>query len=235
VSPETTPPRRPPSLPDPPTPACAHRPGPPWLVGGLHPGDAQPTGTWPLTEQARFVGTTTWTLDRLFGILGAFATDPVCDETALAYAALARALAWHVQLLLERLPVLATLDPADLLVADPRWDAALEALAALPADPAVARLAGVARGVLPRLRVELAFALGAAGADGPLVRALRHVLVDLDPAHLALEALCQRHLLDQAAAEGAARAQARVEAGFVPRGAASVPGGPPSERASGGA
>ncbi|MCK4177130.1 hypothetical protein [Aciditerrimonas ferrireducens] len=216
MSPETTPPQRPPSLPDPPTPACPHRPGPPWLVGGLHPGDAQPTGTWPLAEQARFVGRTAWTLDRLFQVVGAFAADPVCDETAVAYAALARELAWHAQLLLERLPVLATLDPADLLVPDPRWAVALDGLAALPPAPAVARLAGLARGVLPRLRVELAWALGAAGADGPLVRALRHVLVDLDPAHLVFEALCQRHQLDRASAEVAAGAQARVEAGFLP-------------------
>jgi len=204
--------------------SCPHQPGPAWLVDGRHPGDARPTGTWGLMDQARFVGRTAWSLDRLFQLLGAWAAEPGCDETALAYAVVARQLAWHTQLLLERLPVLATVDPGDLLVPAPAWSAALEALAELSPEPVVARLSGLARGVLPRLRVELAWAIGEAGVDGPLARVLRHLQLDLDPAQLALEALCQRHLVDPAARRAATFAVDLVEGAFL--GEAPAPVGP---------
>ena len=138
---------------------------------------------------------------RLFEVLGGFAAGEPVPEAAVLFDALSQQHAWHAALFAEQVPVVPGAEAAG---PGPGALAALDALAGLEGAPA--RLAGLARVVLPRAvagyRRHLTAARGPSAA--PVARALRLVVRDEVEALLQAEALLEALL----AADGAAALEA---------------------------
>lgn len=183
-------------------PPCRRSHGTVWLVDGSSPGDAGlPATPGPddgLLGAGRVVGAARWVAIELFAAVGAWAADDACPAAAVAFAVAARQFAWHADLLADRLPVLAGVDPAALTVAPAGWEALGEVLAV---DGTEDRLVVLGRIVLPRLVVARARWLSRTGsADAALRRALRLVLADEQQTWVSVEALALDHGVDDPAA-----------------------------------
>lgn len=129
---------------------------------------------------------------RLFEVLGAFAAAEVVPEAAVLFDALSQQHAWHAGLFAEQVPLLPS--PAGAPAPGDPAPGALTALDRLGRlDGAPARLAGLARVVLPRAVAGYRRHLGAARSpsDAPVARALRLVARDEVEALLEAEQLLE--------------------------------------------
>lgn len=194
-----------PGGPDPGRPAaCGSDHGGWWLVDGTVPGDvglpgASPEGGARPGDAASWgvaLGGARWVEHTLFEGVGRWAGDDPCPAAAALFGVLSLAFARHADLLADRLPVRAGVDPGELTAPPPGW-AGLPGALAVPADAGAAtgrRAAVLARGVLPALAVRYARWLAATGvSEAPVRAALRTVLADQRHAWLAVEALAQDH------------------------------------------
>ncbi len=176
-----------------------------------------------LHANARRVGGYAWLSTRLFEVVGGWVqttASPV--EVKLSFAELAPQYAWHAQLWRARLPELRELTRDEFVLPSPGSSAAIEALAAL--DEPLARLAGLARGLLPRLVVsleELSSGLHPV-TDAPLARCVRLVRRDhVDAVHAAAR-LHARFVRDEHTLQRVAEGTGAVEGAIVRARAASV-------------
>lgn len=175
-----------------------------WLVDGTVPGDvglpgaAPPDGARPggAAWWATALGGARWVEHALFEGVGRWAAGDPCPQAAALFGVLSLAFARHADLLADRLPVRAGVDPGDLTVPPAGWEDLPGALA-VPADDAVAtgrRAVLLARGVLPAMLVRYARWLASTGvSEAPVRVALRGILEDERHAWLAVEALAQEH------------------------------------------
>ena len=163
---------------------------------------------------------------RLFEVLGAFAAAEPVAEAAVLFDALSQQHAWHAGLLAEQVPLVPATGEAG---SAPEPAAALDGLARLEGAPA--RLAGLARVVLPRAVAGYRRHLGAAreAADAPVARALRLVARDEVEAQLGAEALLESLLAGPGGA-GALEAARALEEPLLAMGPGLVtwPGAGPS-------
>lgn len=175
-----------------------------WLVDGTVPGDVGLPWTDPVlgvgpgdaSAWAAALGGARWIEHALFGSVGRWSGDDPCPQAAALFGFLSLAFYRHADLLADRLPVRAGVDPCELTVAPPGWHGLPGALA-VPADTPGAtgrRAALLARGVLPALVVRYARWLAVTGvSEAPLRGALRTILEEERHAWLAAEALAQEH------------------------------------------
>lgn len=178
---------------------------------------AEPTPL-DLSATARRAGAARWLDTRLFEILGGWVATVAEPEVKIALATQAAHHGWHATLWDERLPSLHDVDPASWVGPAPGVEPAVALLAG--AGGTVERLAGVHRGLLPRLVAAHAAHLEAASpvADGPTIRTLRLVLADEVEDQRAGERLLQGLLRSRADVERASASQAAVEAMLVEAG-----------------
>ncbi|MDE3085465.1 MAG: hypothetical protein KGJ77_01760 [Acidobacteriota bacterium] len=129
--------------------------------------------------------------DRLFEVLGGFAAAEAVPEAAVLFDALSQQHAWHAGLFAEQVPLVPGTPPPGAPAAGAPAAATLDRLAGLEGAPA--RLAGLARVVLPRAVAGYRRHLGAVRAppDAPVARALRLVVRDEVEALLGAEALLE--------------------------------------------
>jgi hypothetical protein len=167
----------------------------------------------PLGRTAELVGEYRWIESALFRLLGAWVADMPVAAVQVHLDAQGMRHAWHAELLGDRLPVLAGVDPDVLTRPSPATTALFAALEGVevpvegpgsswpPADRdraprpgALPRLAGLYRVVLPRMVTTYTRHLRVVApvADAPLQRALRLVLRDEVEDWLAGERLVQR-------------------------------------------
>lgn len=171
--------------------------------------------TAPLTleESAARLGGFRWTEMRLFELLGGWVGS--VEDLALK-ASLDRHsqhAAWRAAQWWDRLPVLASVERADLVQApSAAVSAAVGELGTT--EGVVPRLAGAYRVLIPRLAVGYRDHRGLMStvADGPVLRTLGQVLPDLIDDWLAGEALLQHLLVDPPTVDLAAASVARLEA-----------------------
>jgi hypothetical protein len=159
-----------------------------------------------LVETAHVLGVCRWTESRCFEVVGSWTADPAPDEVRVLFTTLSGHHAWRADLVATRLPVATDL-AADVVTApDAASSALVDALRGLPAD-GVARLAALARVVLPRLAGTYGdMAAASAGASDAIGRIVRVVRDDAAADwHGATRALA-RHLLDAEVVERAGRA-----------------------------
>jgi hypothetical protein len=145
----------------------------------------------PLLETAELVGAYRWLEHRLFELTGGWALEPSTPAVQVHLSEVSLQHAWHAELWEDRLPVLASVDPAALTRPPPGAEAALAVLEAAP--DAVTRLGGLYRALLPRLLAayDRHAATAAPVADGPVVRALTLVRRDEIDQRRAGEALLE--------------------------------------------
>lgn len=134
-----------------------------------------------LVESARWIGRMVWLEERIFEILGLWVPSVPEPDVKLAFASQSRHHAWHAQLLREHLPETHAVEPGALV--EPPSDETVAFAAAFRASATTPeRLVGLFEVTLPavveayRARIDAANPI----TDGPLVRALRFVLVDDD-------------------------------------------------------
>ncbi len=171
-----------------------------------------------LEHAARLSGAYRWIEQRLFEMTGAWSGDPGDPAVQLFFFEHSRQHAWHAELWADRLPVLDGIDHAALT--RPPSEAVeqmLASIADLGPDPAVARLAGLCRVVLPRLIVsyEVHLERTAPGVDGPTRRALRLVRRDEIDQWLAGERLVQELLVHHGPPARAVAVVGELEQGIV--------------------
>ena len=133
-----------------------------------------------LYESGRLAGTHRWVERRLFEIVGGWVPSTTDQEAKLLFDRHSEHHAWRAGQWWERLPVLAGVDRDGMTSAPPGPMAtALDRLAEL-ATP-VARLAGLYRGVLPRVWTEYDRHRKAADpvSDGSALRTLSMVIADV--------------------------------------------------------
>jgi len=179
-------------------------------------GDDGWTGVFPampLGRTAELVGEYRWIEATLYRLLGSWVADMPVAGLQVHLDAQSMRHAWHAELLGDRLPVLAGVDPDGLTrpsTASAALFGALDGVEVVPEGPgstwpagdtgpvprvgALPRLAGLYRVVLPRLVTSYSRHLRvlAPVADAPLQRALRLVLRDEVEDWMAGERLVQR-------------------------------------------
>lgn len=113
-----------------------------WMVDGSVPGDIG--GRWrsaggtrasrdgDLVTLALQVGAYRWVEHRLFEVLGAWSAREPEPEPATLFAVLSTQHAGHAERFAERLPVLATIDPATFSMAPAGWRTLLDEMASIP-------------------------------------------------------------------------------------------------------
>jgi hypothetical protein len=153
-------------------------------------------GAWStLDEQGRWLGSACWTARRLFEVVGQWSADEPCAPTAVLFSVAARLFAGHHDHLVERLPVLATVDPADLVTPPAGWARLCDELAA--ERQTLARLVGLARIVLPAMTVGHGRFLAEAGiAAAPVRWAVRHCFAECQATWTTVEAALIDHVTD---------------------------------------
>jgi hypothetical protein len=155
----------------------------------------------------------------LFGLAGRWSAEPGSPGAQLYFFAASQQHAWHAELWAARRPMASGLGaPGCGLDAEPARSL-LETLGALGEggsfeERSVRRLSGWCRVLLPRLAVtyERHRQRAVPSADGPLLRALRHVLMDVHESWTAGEGLLQSELATGDLAAAAAGAQGALEA-----------------------
>jgi hypothetical protein len=172
----------------------------------------------PLLATAELVGGYRWIERRLFELTGAWALDAGVPALQVHLSEASLQHAWHAELWEDRLPVLASVDQAALTRPTPAAAAALGVLAET-SDP-VARLAGLYRGLLPRLLMayDRHAATAAPVADGPVLRALTLVRRDEIDQWRAGEALLEGLLLGSTEVDQALEAARRLESSLLSAG-----------------
>ena len=175
-----------------------------WLVDGTVPGDvglsaaASSDGARPGNAAwwATALGGARWVEHTLFEGVGRWAAGDPCPQAAALFGVLSLSFARHADLLADRLPVRAGVDPDALTASPAGWEELAGALV-VPADDDSAtgrRAALLARGVLPAMVVRYARWLAATGvSEAPVRAALRSVFQEERHAWLAVEALAQEH------------------------------------------
>jgi hypothetical protein len=176
------------------------------------------TGSVPadgLVASARALGACRWTELRCFEAVGAWAADPGPAEVRVLLTTLSSHHAWRADLVLSRLPVAADL-AADVVTApDPTASALVTALADVPAD-GVARLAALARVVLPHLAGTYGdMAAACAGPSDAIGRIVRVVRDDAAADWHGAARVLARHLADGEAIERAGRAVSVVDSALA--------------------
>ena len=176
-----------------------------------------------IENTARLLGAYSYVEGRLYEVLGTMASDEPLARAALLFEELSQQHAWHASLFAEHVPVLAGADPGSLR-ASPGTPAelALERLAG--AADSAARLAMLARAVLPRLVAGYRRHLERANrsSDAPVIRALRLVVRDEVEAGLECETLLEECLAGVDPARALAEALS-VEQLLAPGGPGWVP------------
>jgi hypothetical protein len=165
-----------------------------------------------LDEGAALVGAHCWTERRLFETLGAWVGSTPDLDAKLTLDRHSQHHAWRAGQWWDRLPVLASVERADLVrPPSPKWALLVDALGSL--DSPVARLAGAYRVALPRLssayrahRDELSSV-----SDGAVIRTLAQVSADLVSDWVEGEAILEGLVRSAAAVDAAAAAVARLE------------------------
>jgi len=141
--------------------------------------DFLPVPAAPLAESAERLGHYAWVEARLFEILGGWVPEVPELDAKLLLGSQSHHHAWHAELWVRRLPVLAGIDHDDLTVAA---NDELTAFMHELAEPvtSVEKLAGVYRVMLPHLVATYGAHLERTSmvTDAPTVRALNLVLAD---------------------------------------------------------
>jgi hypothetical protein len=164
-----------------------------------------------LVESARILGTARWTELRCFELVGAWAADPGPAELRVLLTTLSGHHAWRADLVRSRLPISTDLATDVVTVPDPSASALVEALRCLPVD-GVARVAALARAVLPRLAGTYGDMAAASAAPSDAIGRIVRVVRDDAAAdwHRAASVLAQL-LVDGDAVERAGQAVAVVD------------------------
>ncbi len=169
-----------------------------------------------LEDSARLAGGHCWLEGRLFEVLGGWVESTPEPAVKLLFDRHSGHHAWRAGQWWDRLPVLADVDRATLVAANPAsLPEVLQSMAAAPA--AVGRLAGAYRFALPRLwnRYARHLALASPTSDGSSMRTLRMAMADVEADWRDGEVLLQDMLRDPDQVRGAADTVAGLETGWL--------------------
>ena len=188
-----------------------------WPAAGWPPGPDSPSAVaLTLEDSARLAGGHCWMERRLFELLGGWVSSTPDPAAKLLFDRHSSHHAWRAGQWWDRLPVLADVDRAALVEADPvSLPEVLQSLAEAPAT--VGRLAGTYRFALPRLwsRYARHLALTNPTSDGSVMRTLRIARADIEADWREGEALLQDRLNDPDLVRCAADTVARLETGWL--------------------